>query len=86
MLPDVTLPASLPALLAVFAPCFTTPSFRTFCALACGFLGQTGKRTVCGMLTGAGLSRIWPHDRAALLLLLGTLGRGLGTEAAAVVG
>ncbi len=64
MLPDVTLPASLPALLAVFAPCFTTPSFRTFCALACGFLGQTGKRTVCGMLTGAGLSRIWPHDRA----------------------
>ena len=64
MLPDVTLPASLSALLAVFAPCFTAPSFRTFCALACGFLGQTGKRTVCGMLTGAGLSRIWPHDRA----------------------
>ena len=64
MLPDVTLPASLSALLAVVAPCFTAPSFRTFCALACGFLGQTGKRTVCGMLTGAGLSRIWPHDRA----------------------
>ena len=32
--------------------------------LACGFLAQTGKRTVCGMLAGAGLSRIWPHDRA----------------------
>lgn len=30
MLPDVTLPASLSALLAVFAPCFTVPSFRTF--------------------------------------------------------
>ena len=55
MLPDVTLPASLSALLAVFAPCFTAPSFRPFCALACGFVGQTGKRTVCGMLTGAGL-------------------------------
>ena len=27
-------------------------------------LAQSGKRTVCGMLTGAGLSRIWPHDRA----------------------
>jgi hypothetical protein len=64
MLPDVTLPVSLSALLAAFGPCFTAPTFRTFCALACGFLGQTGKRTVCGMLTGAGLSRIWPHDRA----------------------
>jgi hypothetical protein len=57
-------PASLMTLLAVFAPLFTAPSFRTFTALACGFLSQSGKRTVCGMLTGAGLSRIWPHDRA----------------------
>jgi hypothetical protein len=57
-------PASLMTLLAVFAPLFTAPSFRTFTALACGFLAQPGKRTVCGMLTGAGLSRLWPHDRA----------------------
>ena len=66
MLPDVTLsvPGSLMSLLAVFAPLFTAPSFRTFCGLACGFLAQTGKRTVCGMLTGAGLARLWPHDRA----------------------
>ena len=66
MLPDVTLPvpASLASLLAVFGPLFTAPSFRTFCGLACGFLAQTGKRTVCGMLAGAGLSRAWPHDRA----------------------
>jgi DDE superfamily endonuclease len=66
MLPDAVLPvpASLMTLLAVFAPLFTAPSFRTFTALACGFLAQSGKRTVCGMLTGAGLSRIWPHDRA----------------------
>jgi hypothetical protein len=26
--------------------------------LACGFLVQPGKRTVCGMLAGAGLSRL----------------------------
>src|SRR6266581_6396443 len=58
------LPASLASLLAVFGPLFTAPSFRTFTALACGFLAQTGKRTVCGMLAGAGLSRAWPHDRA----------------------
>jgi hypothetical protein len=66
MLPDaaVPVPASLMTLLAVFSPLFTAPSFRTFTMLACGFLAQSGKRTVCGMLTGAGMSRIWPHDRA----------------------
>jgi len=66
MLPDALLPvpASLMRLLAVFSPLFTVPSFRTFTMLACGFLAQAGKRTVCGMLTGAGLSRLWPHDRA----------------------
>src|SRR5437016_4949985 len=66
MLPDATLlvPASLMGLLASFASLFTAPSFRTFCGLACGFLAQTGKRTVCGMLAGAGLARCWSHDRA----------------------
>jgi hypothetical protein len=47
-----------------FTPLFTAPSFRTFTMLACGFLAQPGKRTVCGMLSGAGLARTWPHDRA----------------------
>jgi hypothetical protein len=66
MLVDATLPvpASLMRLLAGLAPLFTAPSFRTFTMLACGFLAQTGKRTVCGMLAGAGLARMWPHDRA----------------------
>ncbi len=64
MLPEGTLPVSVQVLLGWFQPCFTAPSFRTFCALACGFWAQTGRRTVCGMLTGAGLSRIWPHHRA----------------------
>ncbi|MGE5285934.1 MAG: transposase [Micromonosporaceae bacterium] len=66
MLPDAVLPvpASLMTLLAVFCSPFTAPSFRTFSMLACGFLAQSGKRTVCGMLTGAGLSRAWSHDRA----------------------
>jgi DDE superfamily endonuclease len=66
MLPGamLPLPVSLGSLLAVFRPLFTTPSFRTFRGLACGFLAQTGSRTVCGMLAGAGLSRLWPHDRA----------------------
>ena len=66
MLPGATLPApaSLMTLLAAFSPLFTAPSFRTFCGLACGYLAQPGRRTVCGMLAGAGLSRLWPHDRA----------------------
>src|SRR5205807_6759280 len=63
MLPDMV-PASLLTLLSVFSPLFTAPSFRTFTGLACGFLAQGGKRTVCGMLSGAGRSRLWSHDRA----------------------
>jgi hypothetical protein len=64
MLPGVTLPASLAALLGALRPCFTAPSFRTFCGLADGLAGQVRRRTVCGMLLGADLGRAWPHDRA----------------------
>jgi hypothetical protein len=64
MLPGVTLPASLAALLGALRPCFTAPSFRTFCGLAAGLAGQVQRRTVCGMLLGGGLARAWPHDRA----------------------
>jgi hypothetical protein len=46
------------------ALCASTPTFQTFTALACGFLAQTGPRTVTGMLLGARLSRIWSHDQA----------------------
>jgi len=64
MLPEGTLPVSVQVLLGWFQPCFTAPSFRTFCALACGFWAQTGRRTACGMLTGAGcppgLSQLLP--------------------------
>lgn len=64
MLPGLTLPASLAGLLGSLRPCFTGPSYRTFCGLVAGLCGQVRRRTVCGMLLGAGLSRIWPHDRA----------------------
>jgi DDE superfamily endonuclease len=59
-----TLPASLAVLLASFRPCFTAPTFTTFTGLCCGFLAQTGQRTVTGMLVGARLSGRWSHDRA----------------------
>jgi hypothetical protein len=64
MLPELTLPASLMLLLGALRPCFTRPSFRTFCGLAAGLAGQVHRRTVCGLLLGAGLSWRWPHDRA----------------------
>lgn len=64
MLPVPTLPSSLMALLVVCESCFTAPSFRTFCALVAGLVAGTGPRTVCGMLIGAGCSRVWAHDRA----------------------
>ena len=64
MLPDATLPASLVLLLGALRPCFTAPSFATFCGLAAGLAGQPRRRTVVGMLLGAGLARCWPHDRA----------------------
>lgn len=64
MLPGLNLPASLAGLLMMLRPCFTGPSFVTFCGLAAGLCGQVRRRTVCGMLLGAGLSRCWPHDRA----------------------
>jgi hypothetical protein len=58
------LPASLAALLTEFRSCFTAWTFPVFCALAGGLLAQTGRRTVCGLLVGARLSRVWSHHRA----------------------
>src|SRR3954453_21765383 len=64
MLPRQTVPASLAELLAVFRPHLTAPSYRTFCALACGLITAGGRRTVTGMLIGAGLAGRWHHSRA----------------------
>jgi hypothetical protein len=64
MLQAQTLPASLAGMLLAFRWCFTEPSFRTFTALLAGMVAQPGRRTVCGMLVGAGLARIWHHSRA----------------------
>jgi hypothetical protein len=64
MLPQPTVPTSLAELLTVGRPCFTAPSYRTFCQLVCGLIAAGGRRTVTGMLTGAGLARAWHHSRA----------------------
>ena len=57
-------PVSLRRLLDAFAGCFTAPMFAVFHAMVLGLIAQTGQRTACGMLTGAGLATSWSHDRA----------------------
>jgi hypothetical protein len=64
MLPGVSLPISLRRLLDAFVGCFTTPTLQVFHAMVLGLVAQTGNRTVCGMLTGAGLATSWSHHRA----------------------
>ena len=61
---QVAVPSSLAELLGEFRGCFSAWTFPVFCALACGLLSQTARRTVCGMLVGAGLSQSWSHHRA----------------------
>jgi hypothetical protein len=64
MPPLLNLPGSLLEILGALRPCFTAPGFATFCGLVAGLAGQTRRRTVTGMLLGAALQRLWPHDRA----------------------
>jgi SRSO17 transposase len=64
MLRGVTLPGALLRVLGTFRPCFTVPTFEVFAALVAGLVAQPVSRTVCGMLTGAGLARVWHHCRA----------------------
>jgi hypothetical protein len=64
MLPDATIPGSLTGLLMAFRSCFTAPTFTTFSAMVVGLIAQTRRRTVCGMLLGACLERMWHHARA----------------------
>jgi len=64
MLREVTVPGTLSRVLTTFRPCFTAPTFTVFSALVAGLVAQPVSRTVCGMLTGAGLARVWWHGRA----------------------
>ena len=57
MLPGLTLPASWRSLLEVFRPAFRRGStFALFALLATGLAARTTRRTVVGMLAGAGIT------------------------------
>jgi hypothetical protein len=64
MLRVPTLPGAFTRVLATFRPCFTASGFETFTMMVAGLVAQPVRRTVCGMLTGAGMARIWHHRRA----------------------
>ena len=64
MLRFETLPASLAGVLSPFRSCFTAPTFRLFCLLVAGMIARPARRTVCGMLIGAGVSQVMHHARA----------------------
>lgn len=64
MLRVPTLPGAFTRVLVTFRSCFTAPTFQTFTMMVAGLFAQPVRRTVCGMLTGAGLARIWHHSRA----------------------
>ena len=75
------MPESWAVVLNVFAPVFTRRgTFRMFTVLATGMVAQTGRRTVVGMLAGAGMAQrisfhaacrffsaaVWDVDRLGL--------------------
>jgi hypothetical protein len=64
MLPPLTVPAGLLDVLQVARAGFGAPSFVTFTALVTGYLGATGRRTITGMWTAAGLAGRAHHSRA----------------------
>ena len=83
MLPGLTLPASWRVLLETFRPAFRRSStFALFVLLATGLVAQAARRTVVGMLAGAGMAAVvsfhaccrffsphaWDVDRIGLAL------------------
>ena len=83
MLPSPTLPATWRGLLEMFRPAFRrSRTFGLFVLLATGLVAQTARRTVVGMLVGAGVAAVvsfhgccrffsqhrWDVDRIGLVL------------------
>jgi hypothetical protein len=61
---DISIPDGLRLLLDRFRPHFSKPGFEVFTALLVGHVLAPVGRTVCGMLTAAGLAGVWHHARA----------------------
>src|SRR5437763_3708200 len=53
-MPTIIVPDSSVPLLAAFQPCFTIPSYRTFCLPVAGWVHCRGRHTVTGLVVAAG--------------------------------
>lgn len=62
-MPDTAIVASFLALLQGFETHFTAPTFRTFLALACGWVLALGRHTVTAAVRAANATR-WKHIRS----------------------
>jgi hypothetical protein len=65
-MPPLIVPESFALLLAAFVPCFTAPTYQTFCYLVAGWLHCPGRHTVTGVTIAAGVvgedgARSWRH-------------------------
>ncbi|BBZ09364.1 hypothetical protein MDOR_35330 [Mycolicibacterium doricum] len=100
MLPGLTLPESWRVLLETFRPAFRrSRTFAVFALLATGLAARTSRRTVVGMLAGAGMAaavsfhaacrffshHVWDVDRIGLALARLIVDRLLDAKAPIVV-
>ena len=100
MLPSPTLPATWRGLWEMFRPAFRrSRTFGLFVLLATGLVAQAARRTVVGMLVGAGVAAVvsfhgccrffshhrWDVDRIGLVLALLIVDRLLDAGAPIVV-
>ena len=100
MLPGLTLPESWRVLLEMFRPAFRrSRTFAVFALLATGLAARTSRRTVVGMLAGAGMAaavsfhaacrffshHVWDVDRIGLALARLIVDRLLDAKAPIVV-
>ena len=62
-MPPLMLPETFTPIAAAFVPCFTAPTYRTFCFLVAGWVHCAGRHTVTGVALGAGIIG-WRHISA----------------------
>ena len=75
MLPGLTVPDSWRALLETFRPVFGRGrTFAVFALRATGLVAQAGRRTVVGMLAGAGMAAVVSFHCGVPVLLPATRG------------
>ena len=86
MLRALTLPVTLSRVLDPFPVVFHRAGLETFTALVAGLVAQPVSRTVCGMLTGAGLARVRASLPGAPVLLLGAVVSAAGGAGAGRAG